>query len=55
MLSFKNRKAHFPFELKLEDDDDDYDDDDDVGSCTTGARRGGDGSGKHARFGLLDV
>ena len=52
-MSFKNRKAHFPFELKLDDDDDDYDDD--VGSRTTAARRGRDGSGEHARLGLLDV
>ena len=41
------------FLLELDDDDDDYDDD--VGSRNTGARRGGDGSGKHARLGLLDV
>ena len=39
--------------LELDDDNDD-DDYDDVGSRTTAARRGGDGSGKRARLGLLD-
>ena len=49
MLLREKRKTHVP--LELDDDDDDYDD---VGSRTTAARRGADGSGKHARLGLLD-
>ena len=51
MLLHWNRRRQFPLELYDDNDDDDYDD---VGSRTTAARRGGDGSGKSARLGLLD-